>query len=173
MQGLIRCDLRMMVDDYAAAGVPRQLIGGAKLYTLLELGANFLDLMAPSDSHPAKKQSRMLRTLLAAGTNGQMELNPLVPRNIAPISSNSIPLSDFNSPSLPSSIGGNDDEAGEALANILGGISPSFFGSIYDVNLLGVDLDNGEGMTVDWDSLEKSLLSMEQGGGGGGVDFFP
>lgn len=71
--GLIRCELTCTQDEYAAgrAGtIPQRLRGEAKLARLLQLGASFLDAIAPTRSHPAKKHARMLRAIHAAGTSG-------------------------------------------------------------------------------------------------------
>lgn len=164
-----------MINEYRS-GVslngPRQLIAGAKLGRLVELGSKFLDAIAPTDSHPAKKHAKMLRTLLAAGTSGQMiAIDPSEMREKTrafPLPSPHLSARSSFESTTPShyslvalhSPTSSQGEHGEALHSILSNITPSFMGSLIG-NWGSPDLQSGlEGMTVDWDSLEKSMLRM-------------
>ncbi|BGP47584.1 hypothetical protein JCM10450v2_003447 [Rhodotorula kratochvilovae] len=50
---------------------PRAILHGRKLCTLLNLGADFLEAVAPTPAHPAAVHAKTLRTILKAGTWGQ------------------------------------------------------------------------------------------------------
>ncbi|KAK4046153.1 hypothetical protein OIV83_006294 [Microbotryomycetes sp. JL201] len=71
--GLTICELECspkIWDKVGSPGQPKRLVRGAKLHRLLDLGADFLEAIAPTRTHPARKHSRMLRTILAAGLLG-------------------------------------------------------------------------------------------------------
>lgn len=137
----------------------------------------------------------MLRTILVAGTMGQLlptidpdlAAIPCAPPNdgtypssyLASTSNESsalpTPGSTFSlpvpPPLLPNPPPNSVAEPGLALASILGGISPSFFGDMgfFDAagggTLWGAGGEGAtalEGMAVDWDSLEKSMWLQSQ-----------
>ncbi|KAM0787331.1 hypothetical protein ACM66B_003420 [Microbotryomycetes sp. NB124-2] len=70
--GLTICELECSpkIWDKYSPNSPRKLTRGSKLHRFLELGADFLEAIAPTRTHPAHKHSRMLRTILAAGLMG-------------------------------------------------------------------------------------------------------
>ncbi|KAK4055928.1 hypothetical protein OIO90_002921 [Microbotryomycetes sp. JL221] len=71
--GLTICELECSpkIWEMFTPGQPKKLVPGSKLHRLLDLGADFLEAIAPTRTHPARKHSRMLRTILAAGLLGQ------------------------------------------------------------------------------------------------------
>ena len=69
-----------------------------KLCRLLELGACFLDTVAPNRHHPAVKQAAFLRRLRSAGLSGGNLSRPRSPDNVPVVSRATAP------PSLPSAI---------------------------------------------------------------------
>ncbi|KAK4702717.1 hypothetical protein P7C70_g3504, partial [Phenoliferia sp. Uapishka_3] len=212
--GLIRCELVVLVDEYEGGLTvdnPQRLLAGCKLGRLLELGSAFLDVIAPTPSHPAKKQSRMLKAIYTAGTVGQVipaNLDPSEPSHspVAPRTPSSLPgssgdlhatspvgyavsmspsststapiqqsfvLPPLSTPQYDQAFTGRDTieapagvaatEPGLALASILGGISPSFFGDLGFFNEMwsnGGDINGIEGMSVDWDQLELSMANQ-------------
>ncbi|KAI5474717.1 C6 transcription factor [Pseudohyphozyma bogoriensis] len=174
--GLIRCELNCLIDDYAkglSLKAPQRLINGAKLGRLLELTASFLDAIAPTTSHPARKHAKMIRVIHAAGTMGQSApVDPdklskeMVAQFTAAHSATSVPayeLPETTQEASELSIPGLDlpqptEDAGQALASILGGLSPSW---LNEIGYIGGGMDVGGSldsqMAVDWDSLEKSM----------------
>lgn len=184
--------LQVLTEEYEAGrslDVPQRLVNGAKLGRLLELGSSFLDAIAPTPSHPARKHARMLKAIHTAGTIGQIapldpelfayrpsdSTSPTAASNGAPaphaVAPNASPNAEpqFDLPSIFSNSSSGpamndvrgiaaDNEPGLALASILGGISPSYFGG--DLGFFDGMWSGGEGvegMAVDWDSLEKSM----------------
>lgn len=69
-KGLIDCELELRQRDYELSthvDTPPTLGSASKLTRLLELGAEFLDAIAPQPESPAKKHARLVRHILSAG----------------------------------------------------------------------------------------------------------
>ncbi|GAA5870033.1 hypothetical protein JCM1840_003563 [Sporobolomyces johnsonii] len=84
--GLISCNIVTRQYEYeggADLGVPQPLTTGDKLPLLLELGAAFLNGIAPNPDHPAKKHAVLVQTILRVGL-GQHTPNG-VPSPFSPI----------------------------------------------------------------------------------------
>lgn len=131
----------------------------------------------------------MLRTILAAGTLGQVKPNssdsPEASADLPQLattapSPQSNDIQTLNLPPLPdlqatttdftASLYGGSPEAGLALASILGGIQPSYFGGP-ESETQGIMFEDLGGslsamdVEVDWDGLEKSMRAAEEAGG--------
>ncbi|KAL8280714.1 hypothetical protein RQP46_007037 [Phenoliferia psychrophenolica] len=205
--GLIRCELRVLSDEYergVSLDMPKSIVDGAKLGRLLELGSSFLETIAPTPSHPARKHARMLKAIFAAGTQGQVLLRSdvLASTDSTPASASSNPqptaatsnggagtadaeqpdfalssseLGTFTGfPPTPqdngdSGAGASTAEPGLALASVLGGISPSFFGDLgfFDGMWTGTDANGMDGMAIDWDNLATNMAKTPA------VEFMP
>lgn len=246
IQGLAICEMMTFQSHYEqdrdsnTALRPHRLVRGAKvrrrsnhcslqldgltnccsqLGELLDLGAEFLEAIAPTKSHPARQHARMLRTIVMAGMLGQRPQRPPVVTNggggastpaaaasstlqpqprqqQAPPSRQQLSPRDQpatfalpplgSTPSSSSSPGGSsssisNNDGGEALATILNGLQPGYFGNEGMFNFIDrapakIDStgmsDNlatmtaeaaasgyNDDMTIDWDSLEKTISS--------------
>lgn len=189
LQGLFRCEFQALSEEYALGLTldrPQRLVHGAKLGVLLELGASFLDAIAPTPTHPAKKHARMLRTIFAAGTMGQklpvesftvfpLERNPTgdavfnpdaFPGFVKPAPIRVVDPHPSNAPGYPAPLcRAPHHEAGEALASVLNDVStPAFFGDEAFFEAMEVE---GAGQ-VDWEALERSLRMPVAGSAGVG-----
>jgi hypothetical protein len=151
-QGLIHCNLECQPGPYAA-GVPLNcghLELGKKLPILVGLGADFLDAVAPTPHHPAKRHAAVLRTLLKVGAldpsdrrikrEGQLVVSRGIPGTDASVSasqdgpsSKPIPVSgvSHDGVNIPLQAATDEGEASvsAALANVLDEISPDIFGN--------------------------------------------
>lgn len=156
---------------------------------MLVLGASFLEAIAPTRTHPAYKHARVLKTILAAGTQPFSitttlgSSNPNVsypPDGIRPQEELTPPVlpSQARSPVSPSSQssttvsaggsgggGGGGGGGGEVLASILDGLQSTYFGeeALWDGNLSGYvsSLTSlPDAMVIDWDSLERTINGM-------------
>ncbi|GAA6013931.1 hypothetical protein JCM10207_000173 [Rhodosporidiobolus poonsookiae] len=138
-QGLARCELRttspfapetsrarvppdlpfshpLSHDNPSATGTrPRAIMRGRKLHRVLELGAGFLDAIAPTKGHPAAVHAATLRVIMRAGLWGQDAHDRAAEGQPAP------PLVQDQAGSSPLVTAG---EAGKILRAVLQGLSP-------------------------------------------------
>lgn len=68
--GLVTCDLQIRKSEYAGGcdlSSPQPLANGQKLPRLLELGAAFLNGIAPNPDHPARRHALLVEMILRVG----------------------------------------------------------------------------------------------------------
>lgn len=68
--GLVTCDLQIRKSEYAGGcdlSAPQPLATGQKLPRLLELGAAFLNGIAPNPDHPARRHALLVEMILRVG----------------------------------------------------------------------------------------------------------
>ncbi|SGZ28445.1 BQ5605_C027g10338 [Microbotryum silenes-dioicae] len=81
---LVNCELKVKDQNAYDSGSltlnkPQFMIKGAKVARLLDLSSRFLDAVAPTPSHPAKRHARILRAMFVLGSVDLSQL-PNTPR---------------------------------------------------------------------------------------------
>ncbi|GAA6013930.1 hypothetical protein JCM10207_000172 [Rhodosporidiobolus poonsookiae] len=116
-------DIRPPTPDAVLGTRPRPIMRGKKLHRLLELGAEFLDAIAPTKGHPAAVHASTVRVIVRAGLWGQ-DAHDAAANGLSVSPTTQVPAPEQDSAEARKARIKIATEAGKILQAVLQGLTP-------------------------------------------------